>query len=109
MIQQLNLATLKDELDGGRVGAAFDHELRRCVEDCQDRPGDTKPRKVTLELTIEPVKSDSNFCEEVWGKIRISSTVPKRQTKPISFGVRKGGMLVFNDLSEDDVKQRTID
>jgi hypothetical protein len=39
----------------------------------------------------------------------VSSSVPKRKTKPISFGGRKGGMLVFNDLSEDDFRQKTID
>lgn len=108
-VHELTLSTLKDELEGGRVGAAFDLELKRIVQDCEDRPGDDKPRKVTIELTIEPVKDESGFCEQVWGRVHVSSSVPKRKTKPISFGVRRGGMLVFNDLSEDDINQMTIE
>lgn len=102
---QLDLATLKDHLSGGRVGIAFEDELKRVVQDCEDRPGDSKPRTVTLQLTIEPILDQGGFCEEVRGKVRISSSVPK----PISFGVRKGGMLVFNDPSEEGVNQKTLD
>lgn len=108
-VHELNLSTLKDQLNGGRVGIAFDQELKRVVKDCEDRPADDKARTVTITLEIKPVLDSDGFCEEVTGQIKINSTVPKRKTKPISFGVRRGGMLVFNDLSEDDVNQSTIE
>jgi len=112
MIHELTLATLKDQLEGGRVGAAFDLELKRCIDDCVDRPGDSNARKVTIELAIVPVLGDGGFCDEARGVLKVTSSVPKRKTKPISFGIRKskgGHQLVFNDLSEDDINQRTID
>lgn len=109
MLHELTLQTMKDILEGGRVGAAFEMELKRVVMDCEDRPGDLKPRKVTIELVIEPYSDQSGVCENVWGRINVGSSVPKRKTKPISFGVRRGGMLVFNDLSESDVTQLTIE
>lgn len=108
-VHELTLESIKNDLAGGRVGEAFALELKRCVTDCEDRPGDDKPRKVMLEIELKPSTDEKGFCENVWGQIRGSSSVPKRKTKPISFGVRRGGMLVFNDLSEDNFNQKTID
>lgn len=108
-VHELTLESIKNDLAGGRVGEAFALELKRCVTDCEDRPADSKGRKVTLEIELTPETDEKGFCEQVWGQIRVSSSVPKRKTKPISFGVRRGGMLVFNDLAEDDFRQKTID
>lgn len=108
-VHQLNLQTLKDQLDGGRLGAAWDAELKRIAQDCEDRPGDDKPRKVNLEVVMQPVKDEAGLCEEVWVKVHVTSSVPKRRSKPLRLGVRRGGMLVFNDMSEDNPNQRTID
>jgi hypothetical protein len=108
-VHELTLETLKNDLAGGRVGEAFALELKRCVTDCEDRPGDDKARKVTLEIELKPATDEKGFCENVWGQVKVTSAVPKRKTKPISFGVRRGGMLVFNDLSEDDFRQKTIE
>jgi hypothetical protein len=35
--------------------------------------------------------------------------VPARRTKTYSCGYRRGGQLVFNDLSDDNINQRTLD
>ncbi len=106
---ELNLASLMEELDGGRINEAFAAELRRVALDCEDRPADDKVRKVSLELQIEPVCDDQGHLDSLKGKFHVTSTVPKRRSKTYSFGFRKGGRLVFNDLSDDNIHQQTIE
>ena len=106
-LQQFSLDNLKD-LDGGKAAVAFEHHVRRAALDCIDRPGDNAARKVTLEITLKPVMDPQGECTEVEAQIKASSAVPKHQTKPYSFGLRRGGMLVFNSDSIDAVDQTTI-
>lgn len=106
-VHQLNLATLM-ELDGGRVTEAFQQEIKRLVADCEDRPGEAKPRKILLELELVPVMFDGHI-DSIDGKFRVKSTVPVRRSKKYNFGVRRGGFLVFNDLSDGDINQKTIE
>ena len=35
-------------LDFGKIGVAFDHEMKRIVDDCIERPGEDKARDVTI-------------------------------------------------------------
>jgi hypothetical protein len=49
------------------------------------------------------------FFESIVGKFRVASTVPKRRTKAYSFAFRDGGKLAFNDMSDDNVHQMTMD
>jgi hypothetical protein len=112
MIHELNLQTLMEGLDNGRVGTAFQQQLRRVIADCQDRPGDDKERRVILEFKCVPICDDDGGLDEVKGKFHVTSTVPKLRSKSYSFGVRKsqkGPMLIFNDLSDDNIHQKTID
>lgn len=108
-LHQLNLGNLMDALDGGRIHEAFMAELRRVAVDCEDRPADDKVRKVTLELQITPVCDEQGQLDSLTGKFHVTSTVPKRRSKSYSFGYRKGGMLVFNDLSDNNIHQKTIE
>jgi len=108
-VHELNLASLMEQLDGGRINEAFMAELRRVAMDCEDRPADNKVRKVSLELQIEPVCDDQGQLDSLTGKFHVTSTVPKRRSKSYSFGFRRGGKLVFNDLSEDNIHQQTIE
>ena len=108
-VHELNLASLMEQLDGGRINEAFMAELRRVAMDCEDRPADGKTRKVSLELFVEPICDDQGGLDSLKGKFHVTSSVPKRRSKSYSFGFRKGGLLVFNDLSDDNVHQRTID
>jgi hypothetical protein len=50
----LNAETLS-HLDSGRASAALDQALKKAVLDCLDRPGDDRPRKITLCLEVKPV------------------------------------------------------
>ncbi len=106
-VMQLSLESIKD-LDDGRVSVAFMHELKRAVADCQDRPGDKNSRTVTLEVKLEPVIDEGGQCEEVKGEFQIKSKVPQRKSKTFSFGVRRGGILVHNVDSPDDIDQKTL-
>ena len=111
-MHELTLEKLMEDLDGGRVGVAFQQQIKRVVNDMADRPRDEKERKVTLEFKAVPVMDDQGFLDEVKGKFHVTSSVPKLRSKEYSFGFRKsktGPMLVFNDLSDDDVNQKTIE
>lgn len=108
-VHELNLASLMEALDGGRIHEAFMAELRRVATDCEDRPGDDKVRKVSLELQLTPVCDEHGQLDSLSGKFHVTSSVPKRRSKSYSFGFRQGGRLVFNDLSDDNIHQRTIE
>ena len=101
-----NLETLKD-LDMGKVVKAFEHELKRCVQDCLDRPHDSNARVVSMAMTIKPVP-DGEVCDTVSGEFEIKGKVPVRRTKVYSFGVKRTGSLMFSSDSPDNVDQRTI-
>jgi hypothetical protein len=108
-VHELNLGTLMDALDGGRIHEAFMAELRRVACDCEDRPGDDHARKVSIELQVTPVCDEHGQLDSLSGKFHVTSTVPKRRSKSYSFGFRNGGRLVFNDLSDDNIHQKTIE
>jgi hypothetical protein len=106
-VHQFSLKTLM-ELDGGRVVEAWDQAVKRCVADCEDRPAVKKPRKVILELLLEPL-CEQGSLDSVDGAFKVTDSAPKRETKTYNFGVRRGQLLVFNDLSDDDIHQKTIE
>lgn len=108
---ELDLRSLEN-LDDGRVSVAFAHELKRAVQDCMDRPGDKKPRKVTLEFSLTPVCSAEGGVVEMEGAdgdFTIKSKVPERKSKTYSFRANKRGQLAFASESPDSVDQTTFD
>ena len=108
-VHELNLKSLMEDLDGGRIHEAFMAELRRIALDCDDRPADNKVRKITLELKLMPICDEHGCLDSLSGKFHVTSSVPSRRSKAYSFGFRSGGQLVFNDLSDDNINQRTIE
>lgn len=108
---QLTLAALK-ELDDGRVSVAFDHEIKRAVQDCMSRPGDKKPRTVTLELTLTPITANNDGLVETegcHGEFAIKSKVPTRKSKTYEFKANKAGHLSYSSNSPEAVDQTTFD
>lgn len=95
--------TLKDlpDLDGGRIAVAFDSAIRRAALDCEDRPGETRPRKVTLQCEVAPVCDDDGVCRDVHVSFQVKDAVPTRKSKVYSMALRKQGMLVFSDVTSD--------
>lgn len=108
-VHELNLKSLMEDLDGGRIHEAFMSELRRVAMDCEDRPADDKVRKISLELKLTPICDEHGLLDSLAGKFHVTSSVPARRSKTYSFGFRKGGRLVFNDLSDDNINQQTIE
>ncbi|MCC7333577.1 MAG: hypothetical protein IT422_00680 [Pirellulaceae bacterium] len=108
---ELSLDSLS-ELDDGRVAKAFQHELKRAVQDCIDRPGDKKPRAVTLELSLTPITVNNDGMVETEGcdgEFQIRSKVPTRKSKTYSFRANKKGHLAYSSNSPESVDQTTFD
>jgi len=106
-LEILSLKTLS-KLDDEKVMKALAAHLRRASLDCHDRPGDSKPRKVTMEISLVPVLAEDLTCDEVKSQIQIKSTLPAHRTKIYSFGLKASGALVFNPDSLDAVDQGTL-
>jgi hypothetical protein len=102
----LTLESLKD-LDTGKARMAFDKELKRCVQDCIDRPNDESARTVTMQLSLKPV-SDGQECDGCKGEFEIKSKVPVRRTRAYHFGIKTTGALYFNEDSLDNADQATL-
>lgn len=109
-MHELELPTL-DNLDDGRLALAWKKALQRAALDCEDRPGDNKPRIVTLQCEIIPVLAadGSGQLDTVHVSFQVQDKVPTRKTKKYDMSLRRGGVLAFNDLSDEDVHQKTID
>lgn len=104
----LTLETL-NQLDMGRVAEAWKQAVERCVRDCHDRPADERARQIMLQLDIRPVCDDSGMPDGASGEFKIKDKLPHRQSKTYSFSASKNGQLVFNEASDDDARQRTLD
>lgn len=106
-LKQLELESL-DYLDSA-VSEAFRKHLKRAADDCYDRPADPKGRKVTLEVTIEPVfDQETRACTEVRVQAQVFSAIPKHRSRVHSVRLQPNGALLFNPDSPDDVNQATL-
>lgn len=104
---QLSLREIA-EIDDGRINEAFTQAIRRIANDCDDRPGDDRPRKVTLEITFTPVCDEKGYVDSVKSQFQIKETIPTRKSKVMDFGLRKGGIFVFQPLSPGDHRQQPL-
>jgi len=107
MKRELSLATL-EHLDYGKLATAFQQHLRRAVADCLDRPGDDSARKVTITFEIKPASDQTGDCERCKVDAQVLSKVPAHRTRVLDMAPRKGGHLLFDDDSPDDVNQVTL-
>lgn len=96
------------KLDEGRIKEAFEQALKRCMDDCKDRPALPDPRKVQLMATLQPVVGDDGSMESCDVHFQIADSIPKRKSKIYNMKA-KGGQLFFNELSTRDIHQRSID
>lgn len=107
MLEKFDLSTLS-RMDGGRIAVAFEQAVNRLRFDCEDRPAVEGKRVVQLEVTMEPVANDDGALSSVDVSFRIKETLPKRTSKIYNMQAVAGGLL-FNELSPDEVKQKTLD
>lgn len=107
-IEKFSLATLAS-IDQGRVREAFEQALKRCEADCKDRPGTDEARKVTLTAILVPVHDEgTGELESCNVQFQIVESIPKRKSKVYNMASDESG-LFFNELSPDQIKQRTLD
>lgn len=108
MLRELDLEGLA-EFAGGTVDAAFRHHVKRAILDCEDRPGEKKPRTITLSLKVVPVILQEGAVTDVQADCEVTSSVPKHVSRTVECRIKQGGRAIYNDLSEDNVDQMTID
>lgn len=102
-IQQLSLAHI-EQIDGGKVAVAFAVELQHVIRDMLDRPGDNRPRKVSLNLELKPQCDDTGTLADVQVAFDIASAVPNRRSNAYNMRARlarSGPMLVFQSETGD--------
>ena len=107
-LKEFNLAALA-EMDGQRIAIAVDAALKRCVMDCEDRPGEDKARKVVLNLELTPDMDVNGNCDNVTVRAFVNDTVPKRRTKKYNMSLRHGGRLAYQPDSLDNPEQDAFD
>ena len=86
------------QLDFGKVGLAFNSEVERVVQDCQDRPGDEGQRKVSVTFNFKPKLEPSGplECDRVAVECEVTSSIPKRRTRIYDMMPRRDNKLLFN-------------
>lgn len=107
----LGLASLED-LDKGKIGALVRSHLKMVAADCFDRPGDSKPRTVTVEFIVAPkpiVEDDGRVTAETCSvQIKARSKVPIHQSRPYDMRITPKG-LAYNESSPESFGQLTLD
>lgn len=96
-------------IDGGRIAEAINQELRKAALDCDDRPGDRRPRKVVLQLEMVPKMDDKGLCDAVDVTAQVKAVHPSRKSQKFDMSLRKNGVLAFNEDSLDNADQKTLD
>lgn len=107
MQQKLSLGTIA-EIDGGAIIIAFDNDLAAAIKDCNDRPALSKPRKVMLEVILEPVADSRGDLDVVRIGFRIKSTGPVRESRDYLMEPRAGNVVAFLPDHPEDPKANPL-
>ncbi|GMV26949.1 MAG: hypothetical protein AMXMBFR58_29800 [Phycisphaerae bacterium] len=98
-----------EELDSGKINTAINREIRKIVEDLNDRPGDKASRRLSVEVTFKPATSEDGLCETCDVSFKVTSKLPPRTTREYNMQVHPKGRVSFNPASLDDTRQRSLD
>lgn len=106
--ERLSLATIHETVAGG-IGRAFDHELKKIIADCHDRPALEKPREVVLRVKVIPrhVVGADNMCrlESCDVALDVNSRMPVKAAVAYSMKASPDGELIFATESPEDPNQ----
>ncbi len=98
------------EIDGGRIAAALELEMKQAIHDCRDRPTESAARKVVLQVELKPTVYDgTGDLETINMTFQCKHTIPTRKSRSYNVGVKKNGSLVYSEYAPDNVHQRTLD
>lgn len=109
---ELNLATIQ-QLQNGGVFQQVQRLIAAAVADCENRPAEERPRKVSIQLEILPVSRleeiDDQHTRRVLDgvKLRLQMDVkcPTRKTIEFDCGVGDNHALLFNPDSPHNHRQ----
>ena len=112
---ELNLATLQ-QLQNGDVFRQAQKLIQQAVADCESRLAEKRPRKVVIQLEIEPVTSlievDDEHTKRVLDgvKLRLQMDIkcPTRKTMEFDCGVGDGHALLFNPDNPHNHRQAAL-
>jgi hypothetical protein len=108
MLSEFDMSKL-GEIDEGRPLMMIQKAIKSATQDCVNRPGLSKTRKINITLELTPICSEDGVCEEVDVEVVSSASIPKSRSKPVNMRPHVRGSLLFNNQSQDDVHQHTID
>jgi hypothetical protein len=96
------------QADGDLMNAVVSKHLDQMAKDCESRPGDTRPRKLTISIEMKPVVKDGvcGFTDIDW---QSKYTPPSQRVGGTRMRVAPGKGLIVNPESADDPNQHTID
>lgn len=101
-VKKLQLSNLSD-YDDGLLAAAFDQNLKRIIEDLNDRPTDDRVRKLYLEIHFEP-EADRGDLDRVKINYKCKSTLPTHEGRENLTTPKRVGRdlnLVFAEAGTD--------
>jgi len=104
---ELSLETLA-ELDGGIVNAIVADLQTKAAIDCMNRPEESKPRTINVQLEYTPV-FERGECVDVNVQVLVKAAQPVSRTRVYRVGVKRNGRLFFAPENPDDIGQRGLD
>lgn len=103
-LRELTLPDLA-AMDNERIGTAVAQALNRAADDIYDRPGESKPRKVVLEVLLVPECTEDGECDNVKMQAQVKDTIPARKSRVYDLGVRRRNgttKLMYSDAAPDN-------
>lgn len=104
---KLSLATLKD-FDFGKADVVVQQAMSVAVRDVLDRPGEKKPRVVTIKVSITPVVQQDGDVVDAEVEFEVANAIPKWRTAPRPVLVGRQGDLFFSPDAPDNPRQETF-
>lgn len=112
---ELNLSTLQ-QLQGGAVFQQAQRLIQQAVADCENRVSEKRPRKVVIQLEVEPVTRLEQIDEEhtrrvldgVKLRLQMDVKCPTRKTIEFDCGVGEGHALLFNPENPHNHRQAAL-
>lgn len=94
--------------DGGLMDAVVSRHLDQMAKDCESRPNDTRPRKMTITVEVKPVVKDGvcSFADIDWAS---RYTPPSQRVGGTRMRLAPGKGFIVNPESLGDPNQHTID
>jgi len=97
--QQLNLGTVS-AVDAGEIARVWNIAVERAIRDCTNRPGETRARKVILQVEFSPSSGEDGSVDDLEVSFQVQDKFPAFSTGTIVMRIRKRGqqlMLAFED------------